>query len=227
VDGGPSATLAISLLWLAFAASHMGLASVRFRPRLVARLGERGYQGMFSLVALALFVPLVWTYFANKHELPLLWNVHPLGDAARAAVTALIILAFVMMAAALSTPSPVALGGPAEARPRGIQRITRHGVFMGLALFASLHLLVNGFASDAAFFGGMAAFSVLGSLHQDRRKLLTSGEAYRRFHAATPFVPFTGRETLRGLRELSPVAVGAGIAVAILLRAFHRTLFGP
>jgi uncharacterized membrane protein len=205
----------------------VGLASVRLRPRLVAGLGERGYQAVFSLVALALFVPLVWIYFANKHELPLLWNLHPLGAAARAAVYALMILAFVMMAAALSTPSPVALGGPAEARPRGIQRLTRHGLFMGLALFASLHLLVNGFASDAAFFGGMAVFSVLGSLHQDRRHLATRGEAYRRFHAATPFVPFTGRETLRGLRELSPIAVGAGVGVAVLLRAFHSTLFGP
>jgi uncharacterized membrane protein len=221
-----SVTAGIALLWLAFAATHMGLASVRWRPRLVARLGERGYQALFSLVAFAIFVPLVWLYFANKHAGPVLWYV-ALAPAARWALYAAMALAFVMMAAALATPSPVALGGPADAQPRGIQRVSRHGLFMGLAIFAGLHLIVNGVASDVAFFGGLLLFSVIGARHQDHRLLATRGEAYRRFHAATPFVPFTGRDTLRGLRELSPVAVGAGVVVMVLLRTFHQTLFGP
>jgi uncharacterized membrane protein len=216
----------IALLWVAFAATHMGFSSVRWRPRLVARLGERGYQGLFSLVAVAIFVPLVWAYFAHKHAGALLWYVHPLPQWARWAIYGLMGVAFVMIATALATPSPVALGGPQRAEPRGIQRITRHGLFMGLALFAALHAVVNGFASDVTFFGGMTVFSVVGALHQDRRHLATRGEAYRRFHEASPFVPFTGRDSLRGLRELSPVAVGVGIGLALLLRTFHQTLFG-
>ena len=35
----------IALLWLGFAATHMGLSSLRVRAWLVARLGERPFQG--------------------------------------------------------------------------------------------------------------------------------------------------------------------------------------
>ena len=63
----------IVALWVAFAVSHMGLSSLRLRPRLAALLGERGYQAIYSIVALALFVPLVRLYFANPHAGPHLW----------------------------------------------------------------------------------------------------------------------------------------------------------
>ena len=67
------ATAFIGILWLAFAATHMVLSSVQLRPRLISVLGERPYQGLYSTVALLLFVPLVWVYFANKHAGPELW----------------------------------------------------------------------------------------------------------------------------------------------------------
>ncbi len=50
---------------------------------------------------------------------------------------------------------------------------------------------------------------------------------YRPFWEATPFVPFTGRHTLRGLRELSWIALVLGVGVTIALRWFHGALFGP
>ncbi|MBW2282381.1 MAG: NnrU family protein, partial [Deltaproteobacteria bacterium] len=36
-------------LWIAFAATHMGLSSVRLRPALLARLGEQGFLAAYSL----------------------------------------------------------------------------------------------------------------------------------------------------------------------------------
>ena len=66
---------AIVCLWIAFAATHLGLSSLRLRPRLIAALGELGYQGVYSLVALATFVPLVAVYFDHKHTGPLLWDL--------------------------------------------------------------------------------------------------------------------------------------------------------
>lgn len=44
---------------------------------------------------------------------------------------------------------------------------------------------------------------------------------------STPFLPFTASQTLVGPRELSPFVVAAAIALAIVLRYFHRPLFGP
>ena len=63
--------LLIAALWLAFAGSHMALSSQRWRPRIVASLGdERRFQGLYSLIALAIFVPLVTIYFRHEHEGP-------------------------------------------------------------------------------------------------------------------------------------------------------------
>jgi uncharacterized membrane protein len=135
-------------------------------------------------------------------------------------------VAFVLLVAGLIRPSPASLGGPGKAEAGGALLITRHPLLMSFAIFGALHLLVNSFASDAAFFGGMVVFVLLGTWHQDRRKLATMGDDFRRFYDATPFLPFTGRETLRGLRELGPVALGVGIGLTVLVRYFHAPWFG-
>jgi len=119
----------------------------------------------------------------------LLWAV-VLSPWLRGLLYAGITAAFVLVVAGATTPSPLAVtGGPPE--PRGVQRITRHPVFMGIGLWALLHLVPNGYASDVAFFGGFVLFALLGSWHQDRRKLATAAEAFRSFHAGTAFLPFT------------------------------------
>jgi uncharacterized membrane protein len=97
---------------------------------------------------------------------------------------------------------------------------------MALALFGLAHLLPNGSTADVAFFGGFVVFTLVGSWHQDRRKLATAGPAFRQFHDATPFLPFTGNQTVRGLRELPLAVAAAGIALTIAVRWFHPTWFG-
>src|SRR5439155_11557176 len=81
-------------------------------------------------------------------------------------------------------------------------------------------------AADVAFFGGFALFSLIGAVHQDRRKLATEPARFRPFYEGTPFIPFTGRATLQGLRELLPVVAPVGIAVAVVVRHFHGSWFG-
>jgi len=115
---------------------------------------------------------------------------------------------------------------PGDPTPRGVYRITRHPLVMSIALFGALHLLPNGSTADVAFFGGFVAFALAGAWHQDRRKLALGVPGFRAFYEATPFLPFTGRDTLRGLRELSPVVVGAGIAATAVVRYFHAAWFG-
>ena len=106
-----------------------------------------------------------------------------------------------------------------------MQRITRHPVFMGLGLFGALHLVANGFASDAVFWAGFPIFALVGSAHQDQRKRATLGDPYRAWCDATPFLPFAGRETARGLREMGPIPIAIGIALAVVLRLLHGPLF--
>ena len=64
----------VLLWWLLFGGSHIALSSPRLRPRLVARLGERPFQGFYSLVAFATLVPLFGYYFRHKHAGPQLWR---------------------------------------------------------------------------------------------------------------------------------------------------------
>ena len=82
-----------------------------------------------------------------------------------------------------------------------------------------------GGASDVAYFAGFALFPLVGAWHQDRRKLATMPE-FRAFYERTPFFPFTGRQTGRGLHELPIVAVGIALLVTITIRYFHGRLFG-
>ncbi len=211
--------LAILLLWIGFAGSHLALSSLRLRPQLVARVGEQGFLGVYSLISFAFFVPLVWVYIGNIHAGPWLWEL-PRGPVLRWFVNIGMGVAFVSIVSALASPSPASVA-PGKAVVRGMFRITRHPLVMGLGLFGLLHLLPNASTADVAFFGGFVSFALAGCWHQDQRKLATL-PGYRPFYEATPFLPFTGKETLQGLRELSPIAVVAGIAVATLVRWAHR-----
>ena len=214
----------IGLLWLGFAATHMGLSSLPVRQQLVARLGERPFQGLYSLVAFAFFVPLVWTFFAHKHAGRWLWIVTR-GPALRWTLYVGMGLAFVLLVASLVRPSPAAVV-PGDPAARGVYRITRHPLIMAIALFGALHLVPNSSTADIAFFGGFVGFALLGAWHQDRRKLALGVPGFRPFLAATPFFPFTGRDTLRGLRELSPAVVAAGVVATAIVRWFHPSWFG-
>jgi hypothetical protein len=70
-----SPTLMIVAFWLFFAATHIALSSVKLRPRIVGVIGGGGFLGMYSLVAFATFVPMVSTYFGNKHSGPILGSI--------------------------------------------------------------------------------------------------------------------------------------------------------
>ena len=218
-------TAVIVVLLLVFAASHMLLSSRPIRARLVARLGDKRFLAAYSIVALVLFVPLVYYYFTHRHAGPLLWPAPDSG-----AVDFLLVLAnlvgFVLLVAGVMTPSPASVTGAPCDEPSGVQRITRHAVFMGMGIWALAHVIVNGYASDVAFFGGIVVFVLIGSWHQDRRKLAGGDARFERFHAATAFIPFTGREGLRGLMEMRPVAVIIGVAAALIARYLHPSVGG-
>jgi uncharacterized membrane protein len=210
--------------WLAFAATHMGLSSAPVRSRVVAKLGDRGFLGLYTLVAFATFVPLVSSYFAHKHEGAFLWYLGS-SPAVRWLMYAGMALALSLLVAALLRPSPAAIV-PGKTEVAGAYHITRHPLFMAVGLYGLLHLLVARVnTTELAFFAGFPLFAWAGCRHQDRRKLATGDEKFRRFHDETVFFPFTGSAALRGLREIRlPLLIG--IALAIGLRFFHPRLFG-
>ena len=217
-----NATAAVVVFWLLFAASHMLPSSRTIRSR-VARLGEKRFLGAYSLVSFVFFAPLVYYYMTHRHAGPLLW-APPASGVAEFLLLLVNMIGFVLLVAGVMTPSPASVAGAPRDEPAGVQRITRHPVFMGIGLWALAHMIVNSYASDVAFYGGFVVFALIGSWHQDRRKLAGGDARFVRFHAATPFVPFTGRGTWRGLMELSPLAVIIGVAVALIARYLHPSV---
>ena len=218
-------TAVIVALLLLLVSSHMLLSSRTIRARLVEKLGEKPFLAGYSVAALAFFVPLVHFYFTHRHLGPQLWAVPASGLVELVLVVANAI-GVVMLVAGLLDPGPGSFMGKPREEPTGVYRITRHPVFMGVTVMALAHAIPNGFATDIAFFGGLAVFALVGCWHQDLRKLAAGDTTYTRFHARTSFVPFTGRGARRGLRELSPLAVIFGVVVALAARCLHPSTGG-
>ena len=218
--------LLIAGLWIAFGASHMVLSSRRWRPRIVAALGdERRFQGLYSLIALAIFVPLVTIYFRHKHEGPYLGRLVE-TPGLRGLMFIGMGAAFAMAVAGLARPSPASVL-PGRTEVRGICHVTRHPVLMALGLYGLLHLFVVSInATELAFFAGFPLFVWFGAQHQDQRKLATIPD-FKRFYEATPFVPFSRPGgALAALRE-QPIPIALGVALTVVARWFHPMLFGP
>ncbi|MEM7412556.1 MAG: NnrU family protein [Myxococcota bacterium] len=215
----------IALLWLLFAITHVGMSSLRWRPRLVAALGEGPFRGLYSLVSLVIFVPLVSIYLGDRHSGAYLGSLAGLPGM-RPVMYVGMGLALTLMVGGLRSPAPTSfLPGPAEAR--GVLRVTRHPLLMGLGLFGLLHLAVVAVnTAELAFFGGFPLFVALGCWHQDQRKLAEGDADFGRFHAATPFLPLpTPAAVVAAVRE-QPLEVGIGIAATVGLRFLHPVWFG-
>jgi uncharacterized membrane protein len=216
-------TPTIVLLWVLFLATHMALSSQTLRPQLVAALGPRVFLGAYSGLALLIFIPLTWIYATHKHAGPFLWYGSTLPWM-RPIVYVGMALAFALAIGGNLNPSPASIA-PGDGRIRGVLRITRHPLFMGVGLFGLLHLCVaRVHTADLAFFGGLPLVALIGCWHQDRRKLANDGDRFRTFYETTSFLPF-GRGGFRGLID-PPTALVIGVVATLLLRRFHPVLFG-
>ncbi len=215
--------LEIAALWALFLATHVGLSSQVIRPRIVAAFGTRTFLAAYSIVALAIFIPLVWLYATNKHVGAYLWYGSPFPSA-RPIMYVGMAFALTLVVGAFLDPNPASLA-PGAGKIRGVLRITRHPLFMGVGLIGLLHLAVaRVHMSDLVFLGGLPVVGLIGCWHQDRRHLATDGDSFRRFHAETSFLPFA-RGGLRGLLE-ARWAVMIAIGLTILIRIAHPSLFG-
>ena len=217
-----SSTAWIVLLWIGFIATHLGLASVRVEPKLRAKLGDAAFLGLYSVVALALFVPLVTIYFGNRHAGPWLWVV-AVGPGLRALLYLGMTFGLVLAVGSLLRPSPASLVPNAPAEVSGVYRVTRHPLVLGLALIWALHLVPNASTADVAFFGGFLVFSLAGAWHQDVRKLHAGDAKIREFIAATSFLPF-GRG-FGGLADLPPLVIALGVVAAFGIRWLHGSIW--
>jgi len=218
------------LFWTMFAGTHLVLSSLPVRRPLIKMMGLRGFKSAYTLVALATFIPLMVLYFRNKHAGAVLFAPDP---ELRLLAEALMLVAIVVLAQGLATPSPI--GTPAELRPspyrgaRGIQRITRHPRNLAFGTFGVAHCLVNPIAGDWIFFGGFTLFALVSAWHQDARMRSEAREGVGAYLQETSYWPFAavlrGRQRI-AIGEFRPVALIVAIVLYSALRYFHPRLFG-
>jgi len=224
-----SAAFWIAFWWGMFAGTHMVLSSLPVRGKLITRLGEKTFRGLYSLIAFATFIPLVWVYFGNRHAGGVVWSLAA-APGVRPLAMLLAVLGIAMIVAGVLRPSPALAGIKQAWGARGLTRITRHPLFMGIALWALSHLLLNGFVTDVLFFGGLLAFSLAGAAHQDARKRATEEERLGQFLAESSYWPFAaviaGRNRVIW-RELPWIALAIGAGAAVGIYALHPWAFAP
>jgi uncharacterized membrane protein len=216
-------------LWTGlFVGTHFLLSSGPIRAWLVGLVGAQPFRGIYSLIAIGTFIPMVLAFGHNKHAGAMLWYLRNY-PAARALTWVLMFAAVILLVAGLINPNPAAIGAPARNRPTGILKITRHPSFTAFVCFGLGHLLMNGWAGDIIFFGGFAVLGIAGGIHQDHRKLQEIGAPYREFLAATSFFPgaaLIGGRVKWSSSDMPWTAVAVGIAVTIMLVTFHPRMFG-
>lgn len=214
----------ILLAATAFVSTHF-LLSHPLRAPLVARIGERGFLGLYSLVAFTTLGWLVWAYRAAPME-PLWWTP---GDALWAVASLVMLVASVLLVGSLLGNPALPSGGqpvavPAEAR--GVFAITRHPMMWAFALWAAVHVAVYPTAANTVLCAAIAVLALVGAAMQDRKK--EAGQpGWRAWEARTSYWPFAaiagGRARLGGFR---PHDLVGGLVVWLAATWAHGPLAG-
>ena len=127
----------------------LGVHSVRifaepWRVRTIARIGENPWKGLYSLIAIAGFVLLVWGYGQARQQGVVLFEPPVFM---RHITSLLMLVSFVLLAAAYVP------GNHIKAR-------LGHPMIIGVKVWAFAHLLANGRLSDVVLFGAFLAWAI-------------------------------------------------------------------
>lgn len=213
---------------LFFDGIHFFISGTALRGKIAGKIGERAFRAIFSLMSL---VGIIWLSRAyTQADSIVLWGeiqgLQPLA-------LIVILIAFFFVVFAFTSPNPTAVGGEmllTEKQPaKGILRITRHPFLWGAALWASMHLLLNGDLASVIFFGTFLVLALGGPLSIDRKRKKALGDAWDSFARVTSNVPFLaiiqGRNSLR-IGELGWWRSTVALVLYALFLGIHRWLFG-
>lgn len=124
-----------------------------WRTATIAKIGEKPWKGLYSVLSIATFVLLVWGFSQARQNPVLLWTP---PVAMRHVAALLTLIAFVLFVAAYV--------------PRnGFKARLHHPQFLSVKVWAVAHLLANGMLIDVLLFGGFLLWAVLGYTAARRR----------------------------------------------------------
>jgi len=155
-----------------------------------------------------------------------LWGVVP---GFRPAAYVLVFIAFIFLTIGITTPSPTRVGmesrvGQGKEAARGMMRITRHPFLWGIALWALVHLMINGDLASLILFGSLLMLAVAGTLSIDAKRRRNFGEQWSKFAEGTSNIPFAA--IAAGKNRVGPAFAEIGVwrplaAILVYAAAFY------
>ena len=136
-----------------FAVHSLSIVNEPWRDRMVAKLGEWPWKGLYSVLAIAAFALIIWGYGLARQQPLLLYSPpHWLRH-----VTLLLMLpVFPLLLAAYL--------------PGRIQHYSKHPMLVATMLWACAHLLVNGSLADLLLFGSFLLWAVADRISMRNRQ---------------------------------------------------------
>ena len=223
--------LALASLYLL--GTHFALPRAAIRGRIVAKIGEGPYMGLFTLNTLLAYTWLI-VAFNGAPAGPVFWS---LGELGRQITFFTMPLCLLMLIGAFSVRDPMGIKGPAEDAPdvaemtRGILRLTRNPFLWAMVLWALTHLASHGSLRYVLLYGTIAVQGAIGSYVIDAKLLTRLPERAARYREITSNLPLLavvgGRQNLgRAFAEYGIMRVFVAAIVFSLLMSVHHWLFG-
>ena len=179
-----------------FLGMHAVTMARGFRARLIGRLGEGGFRGLYTVVSVIGFVLLIYGYGQQRAAGyiviwdPPVWTRH--------------------LALLLNLPIFVLLA--VGRRPSWILSVVKHPMLLAVKIWATAHLIANGDLGSMLLFGSFLAWAVMARISIKRRP-----EEIART-AAIGTVAF-------GRRDVTAIVAGLALYVAFALW-LHPLLIG-
>jgi uncharacterized membrane protein len=213
---------------IVFVVLHI-LPAMKIRERIIKKVGDPAYMGLFSLASI---LGMAWLITAYR-DAPASTPLYVMGPALNWFTIAAMLIPIILVVSGMTSRNPSSiLGKEALKTPHSwndIFAITRHPVMWAIMIWAGLHLLNRPDLTSALLFGPLALLAIAGSFRQEIRKRKEFGDAWQNFASQTSFVPFAG--ILSGnaklhLNELSGWKIVVAVGVWLVLIAGHLPIIG-
>ena len=127
----------------------LGLHSTRIisesgRAKAIARFGENGWKGIYSLLSVIGFVLIVWGFARARYDAPEIWTP---SSGARAVTILLMLVSMLLLAGYFVKRSHIAVA-------------VHHPMVWSVAVFGLAHLIANGSLADVVLFGAFLVWAL-------------------------------------------------------------------
>ncbi len=140
-------------LFIFFSAHSISIINDAWRNRMVAKIGELPWKGLYTLLSIAGFMLIIWGYGMTRHDAAMLYS--PPAWLSHVSMLLLVPVFPLLLAAYF---------------PGRIKTASKHPMLLATKLWALTHLLANGTLPDVLLFGSFLAWAILDRISMKQRR---------------------------------------------------------